>query len=181
MKISKSVIISYMFLLLIVCLQILFLIPLVQDLYLDVDVRNFKENSWKYTLVFFIAVVLVVGFYALKRNVLNKGFALNAAMLLFLLYFVGKSPINNLLLYLNSKVNVSYITKTYTVSRYDANKNLLIYDKKDEIISDSGLDKIDSIRLSKNQKSLFELNNKDTLNVGYKIGFLKVKFLDLDN
>ena len=41
----------------------------------------------------------------------------------------------------------------------------------------SELVKIDSMRLRQNQKSLFELREKDTVNVDYKMGFLKVKFL----
>ena len=117
--------------------------------------------------------------YAIKKKLLSRNFLINCSLIFVLITYCSKGLIDDLLLYLNTKINVENYTKNYVVLRYDPDKVFHIYDKKNEfIVFDEQLKKIDSIRMKKNLKSLYKLQNNDTLNIEYKVGLLKVKYLE---
>lgn len=179
MKISKSKVISFIVIGIIISIQIFFLAPYLKKIYFYDDVRNFEKNSWKYSLVLSSLIIIFMIVYAVKRKLLSRNFLINCSMFFVLFNFFSKGLTDDLLLYFNSKINVENYTKNYVVLRYDPNIVFHIYDKKNEfIVFDEQLKKIDSIRLKKNLKSLYKLQNNDTLNIEYKVGILKVKYLE---
>jgi hypothetical protein len=71
------------------------------------------------------------------------------------------------------------LEKEYVLQKYEQNKVFQLYDNKNEIIArKKELDRIDLGRKSKNLKSIYELNNNDTVIVKYQIGFLKTKYFE---
>ncbi|MFB3388469.1 hypothetical protein [Flavobacterium sp. LAR06] len=123
-----------------------------------------------------VVILIVIGF---KGKVVNRVFFLGTSILFLFTVFFSKRLTDDVLLYFNSKIKVEEISKDYVVLRNDENKVFHIYDKRSEFISfDDQLNKIDSLRIKSNLKSLYKLENNDTLQVHYKIGFLKVKYLE---
>ena len=178
MKLSKSKVLLFLILIVIFCYKHFYLKPILSKIYFDNDLRNFKENSWSYSFILPLVVLIVLIVYAKKRNLLNKSFVIYSMLYCSLLVLGVKGLTDDIFLYLNSKINVKNFTKNYTVIRYDPNKVFHLYDMKNEFIDFDKLKKFDSIRLHKNQKSLYKLNDKDTINVNFKKGFLNVKFLE---
>lgn len=149
-----------------------------KKLYFPEDIHNFKETSWKYSFILPLLIFIPISIYVVRKKMINKRFIFYGILMFFVNCFFFKNLTDNLLLYLNTKINVENYTKNYIVVRHDQNKVFHIYDNKNEFISFSNeLSKINIIRLKNNVKSLYELQYKDTLNVNYKVGFLKVKFL----
>lgn len=179
MKISKSKVITFIAIGIIISLQFFFFAPFLKQIYFYDDVRNFEKNSWKYSFVLSSLIIIFMIVYAIKKKLLSRNFLINCSLIFVLITYCSKGLIDDLLLYLNTKINVENYTKNYVVLRYDPNKVFHIYDKKNEfIVFDEQLKKIDSIRIKKNLKSLYKLQNNDTLNIEYKVGLLKVKYLE---
>ena len=179
MKISKSKLITYLIIAALIIFKIFFLNPFLKKIYFSDDIRDFEENSWEYSFILSSIVLVIAIIFALKRKLRNRKFFINCIIVFLLFALFTKGLTDDLLLYFNSKINIENYTKNYIVLRYDPNKVFHIYDKKNEfIVFDEQLKKIDSIRLKRNLKSLYKLQNNDTLNVEYKRGFLKVKYLE---
>ena len=179
MKISKSKLITYLIIAALIIFKIFFLNPFFKKIYFSDDIRDFEENSWEYSFILSSIVLVIAIIFALKRKLTNRKFFINCIIVFLLVALFTKGLTDDLLLYFNSKINIEKYTKNYIVLRYDPNKVFHIYDKKNEfIVFDEQLKKIDSIRLKRNLKSLYKLQNNDTLNVEYKRGFLKVKYLE---
>jgi hypothetical protein len=179
MKVSKSRLLTYLALGVIVTLNIFVLNPILKENYFRDDIFDFEENSWKYSIVICLVLFLIFTFFAFKKNQLNKKFLFHNLITVSLIAVFGKGLIDDALLYVNLKINVEKYTKSYVVKRYDLNKVFHIYDNKNEfIVFDEQLKKIDSLRMKRNLKSLYLLQNDDTLNVEYKKGLLNVKFLN---
>ena len=179
MKISKSKLITYYIIAALIIFKIFFLNPFLKKIYFSDDIRDFEENSWEYSFILSSIVLVIAIIFALKRKLTNRKFFINCIIVFLLVALFTKGLTDDLLLYFNSKINIENYTKNYIVLRYDPNKVFHIYDKKNEfIVFDEQLKKIDSIRLKRNLKSLYKLQNNDTLNVEYKRGFLKVKYLE---
>ena len=179
MKLSKSKVISFLIIIALFSFKIFFLNPFLKRIYFSDDIRNFEKNSWKYSLVLPSILLIIAIIFAIKRKLADRKFFINCIIVFLLITVFSKRLTDDLLLYFNSKINVENYTKNYIVLRYDPNKVFHIYDKKNEfIVFDEQLKKIDSVRLKRNLKSLYNLQNKDTLNVEYKVGMLKVKYLE---
>lgn len=179
MKLSKSTLVQYLIIGALIILQFFFLDPYIKEKYFYSDVDAFKNESWVYSFILpsiFAVIIIVIGF---KRKILNRTFLFGTSILFLFIAFFSKRLTDDILLYFNSKIKVEEINKDYVVLRNDENKVFHIYDKKSEFISfDDQLNKIDSLRIKSNLKSLYKLENYDTLQVHYKIGFLKVKYLE---
>ena len=159
--------------------RIFVIAPLIDEIYFSDDVSNFEESSWKYSFILASIIVTILLFYAVKRKLEKRKLFIYSIVLFFLITFSFKRSTDGLLLYFNSKIKVEKYTKNYVVIRYDPNKVFHIYDRNTEFITfDDQLSKINAIRLKRKLKSLYSLQNKDTLNIEYKIGFLKVKYLE---
>lgn len=178
MKLSKSKIIIFTLIVSLYTLQFFVYNTNSKKLYFLEDIHNFKETSWKYSFILPLLIFIPISIYALRKKMINKRSIFYGILMFFVSCFFFKNLTDNLLLYLNTKINIENYTKNYVVVRHDQNKVFHIYDNKNQFISFSNeLNKINTIRLKKNLKSLFKLQYKDTLNVNYKVGFLKVKFL----
>ncbi|WP_375181385.1 hypothetical protein [Chryseobacterium sp.] len=101
----------------ILLLQDFFLKPFVKDLYLNDDIKNFKEFSWKYTVFIFTILAGIIIFISRK----NITFSAVPSILLGLMifgsgfYFGFHSLVDNALLLINSKKKNTEINKTYEV------------------------------------------------------------------
>ncbi|MCL9810129.1 hypothetical protein [Flavobacterium luminosum] len=178
MRISKKKLIVYLIVTILICFNLFVLKPILKKNYFSEDILDFERNSWKYTIG--ISLVLLIAFtvYAFKKNILNLKFIIYNFIVVFVFSFFGKASIDHALLYANLKIETKKYTKSYVVIRYAPNKVFHIYDNKSEfIVFEEQLKKIDSIRIKKKLKSLYNLKNNDTLNVDYKTGILNVKFL----
>lgn len=178
MKISKYKLSAYLIVGIIISLNLFVIKPILKDNYFTDDVFDFKRNSWKYTIGISLIIFVVFTIFAFKKNKLNRNFIIFNLMSITLITFFGKGIIDGALLYANLKIKTEKYTKTYIVLRHDLNKVFHIYDNKTEfIVSDEQLKKIDAIRINNSLKSLYNLQNNDTLNINYKRGLLNVKFL----
>lgn len=179
MKLSKSTIIAYFVIGVLIILQFFFLDPYIKEKYFYIDVAAFKNESWSYSFILpsiLVVIFIIIGF---KRKIINRTFLFATSVLFLFSVFFSKRLTDDILLYFNSKIKIEKISKNYVVLRNDENKVFHIYDKKSEFISfDDQLNRIDSLRIKRNLKSLYKLENNDTLQVHYKIGFLKVKYLE---
>ena len=109
----------------------------------------------------------------IQKIVLGSGLFLSSTQ------WLTSSHIDLGLDFLNSKFNIECQTKVYHVVSDKTNKIFHIYEDRDEFITSSEqLNKIDSFRILKKHPSIYKLQNGDTLNVKYKIGLFKVKFLE---
>lgn len=178
MKTSHYNLFPYLILGLVIGLSFFVLKPAIKHNYFYADILYFERNSWKYTIGISLSTFVVLIFFAFKKNKLNKHVILSNFILVSLLALFGKSLIDETLLYANLKIKTEKITKNYVVLKHDSNKVFHIYDNKSEFIFfGDELNKIDYLRIINGLNSLYFLQNKDTLNVNYKRGFLNVKFL----
>lgn len=179
MKLSKSNLIVFLVVGILVVLQIFFLHPYIKGKYFYSDIDAFKKESWKYSFILpsmLFVIVIILGF---KNNMLNKTFLFSTFGLFLFVVFYSKRLTDDVLLCLNSQIKVEKFSKYYIVLRNDQNKVFHVYDNKNEFVfSEEFLNKIDSLRLKRNLKSLYTMQNNDTIRVTYKIGFLTLKFLE---
>ncbi len=169
----------YLIIGIIVALQVFYLDPYVKGKYFYSDIDAFKKESCKYSFVLPSILFIIFLIIGLKKNVINKTFFFSIFVVFLFVVISSKRLTDNVLLYFNSKTKAEKISKNYVVLRNDENKVFHIYDNKKEfILSEDLLNKIDSIRLKRKLKSLYKLRNNDTLKIEYKIGFLNVKYLE---
>lgn len=179
MKISKYRIVTYLVFITIFCTHIFLLNPFINEKYFDIDVRNFKDVSWKFSLLLPIALLIFFLVYGYKKKIISIGYTFSILLLATLFGFFFKSITDDFLLFLNSKINIESHTKVYHVVSDNTNKIFHIYENRNEFItSPEQLNKIDSLRILKNNPSLYKLQNGDTLNVEFKLGLFNVKFLE---
>ena len=183
MRISKSRIIYTIFFGAIFCFDWFIMKPHVNEKYLTRDRWNFEFDSWKYTLISVIIVYLFFVSYSLfssikssKKSIFHYIFLLIPTLLFV---FVLDFFIERTALYLNTMFDNDILEKEYVLQKYEQNKVFQLYDNKNEIITGKKeLDRIDLGRKSKNLKSIYELNNNDTIIVKYQIGFPKTKYFE---
>ncbi|NHM04764.1 hypothetical protein [Flavobacterium celericrescens] len=179
MKISKNRIVAYIVLIAIFCTHIFILRPYIKEKYFDIDIRNFKEISWKYSLLFLSVLLISFLIYGYRKKIISVGYTFTMLLVVALFGFLFKSITDDFLLFLNSKINLENHTKGYHVVTDSSNKVFHIYENKNEFItSPEHLNKIDSLRILKKYPSLYKFKNGDTLNVEYKLGLFNVKFLE---
>lgn len=177
MRIPKSRILFYLLITLIFLFDLLILKKIVDEKYFYEDIHNFKDASWKYTLILFLILFSFFVIYMLKKRLLTKVNFFFGLLLIGIFAYSLKNLNDDFLLYLNAKIDSDQMLETYTVVRHDPNKVFHIYDDKNEfIVFNDNLKKIDSLRKVRKLKSLFALQNKDTIKVSYKKGFLNIKY-----
>lgn len=180
MKYSKK------FVLLIIVLITIFLFdffeirPLIKQMYLENDVKNFKEGSIIYRIIIITCIILLFFFVQLKRLGITQtpGILIYAVFLWFSLFLATKNIPDNILLYINSKTEKVKITKTYTVISNIDPKVFWLDEKSASIHSENELRIIDNMRTSKKLKSIYTYNNRDTIKVNFKKGLIKVNYLN---
>ena len=178
MRISRKKLIVYLIVGILISVDFFILKPILKENYFSDDIFDFEKNSWKYTIGISLFLFALSVVYAFKKNILNLNFIIYNFIVVSLFAFFGKALIDDALLYANLKIETKKYIKSYVVLRYDPNKVFHIYDNKSEfIVVEEQLKKIDSIRIRKRLKSLYRLQNNDTLNVDYKTGLLNIKFL----
>ncbi len=179
MKISKYRILAYSVFITILCIHIFLLRPYVKEKYFDIDIRNFKDISWKFSLLLPFVVFVIFIVYGFRKKIINIVYIFSVLLVSTLFGFFFKSITDDFLLFLNSKINLESHIKTYHVVSDDTNKIFHIYENSNEFITyPEQLDKIDSLRIVKKYPSLYKLKKGDTLKVAYKKGLFDVKFLE---
>lgn len=151
MKYSKK------FILLIIVLITIFLFdffeirPIIKQIYLENDVKNFKESSIIYRIIVITFTILLFFFVQLKRLGISQtsGILIHAVFLWFTLFLTTKNIPDNILLYINSKTEKGKITKTYTVVSNMDPKVFWLDEKSASIHSEDELRIIDNRRTSK--------------------------------
>ena len=179
MKISKYRLVTYLVFIAIFCSHIFVLGPYIKEKYFHPDVHDFKEVSWKYSLQISFIVLILFFVYGYRKKIISIRYTFSILIVATLFGFFFKSITDDFLLFLNSKFNIECQTKVYHVVSDKTNKIFHIYEDRNEFITSSEeLNKIDSLRILKKHPSIYKLQNGDTLNVQYKIGLFKVKFLE---
>ncbi len=163
----------------ILLLQDFFLKPFVKDLYLNDDIKNFKEFSWKYTVFIFTILAGIIIFISRK----NITFSAVPLILLGLMifgsgfYFGFHSLVDNSLLLINSETKKTEIIKVYEVV-YHKGKKVFWLNNENSIHDKEDLQKINRYRISKGLKAIFNLQNNDTVKVRFNKGWLGVNYLE---
>lgn len=179
MKLSKSTLITYFIIGILILAQFFFLSPYVKGKYSYNDIQLFKKESWLYSFILPFLLFLFLIIIGWRKKMIVKTYGLYFFILFIFVSFYSKRLTDDILLYFNTKIKVEKISKDYIVSRNDENKVFHLYDNKSEfILSNELLNKIDSLRFKRNLKSLYQLKNNDIIKVEYEIGFLKVKYLE---
>lgn len=178
-KISGFRIANLLFWTALIVLNVFYFKPIISDKYLLADVLTFKSESWKYSLVvFFVIVILVLGYgyktYKEKLKFFN--ICLLVVLSLFLSYLL-KNITDNFLLFLNSKLEAKEVVVVYKVIENKENKVFSLYDNKNFINSENQLNKINKYRNDNKIKSVFEYKNNDTIHVSFNKGLFGVNFM----
>lgn len=163
----------------ILLLQDFFLKPFVKDLYLNDDIKNFKEFSWKYTVFIFTIPAGIIIFISRKSITLSAVPLILLGLMIFGsgFYFGFHSLVDNALLLINSKTKNTEINKTYEVI-HDKEKKVFWLNNENSIHDKEDLQKINRYRVSKGLKSIFDLQNNDTVKVTFNKGWFDVNYLE---
>jgi hypothetical protein len=179
MKISKYRLVTFSVFIAIFCYHIFVLGPYIKEKYFHSDVRNFKEVSWKFSLLISFIVLILFFVYGYRKKIISIRYTFSIVIIATLFGFFFKSITDDFLLFLNSKCNIVSQTKVYHIVSDKTNGIFHIHEDKNEFITSlEQLNKIDSLRILKKYPTIYKLQNGDTLNVQYKIGLFKVKFLE---
>lgn len=188
MKISKSNIVIFIVVTGIILFQIIVLEPFIKKTYQFYEISKFTDTSWKYSLIIFIAVfILLVGilFFVRKREYKKIKFFELAYLffIIFLMCFIFfKRLTDYTLLYFNQKNIKSEYQKTFNIVENSIRKNdhnsIYLFNGEQGIISDVYILKhINNQRVKNNLKPIFELKNKDTIELKFCKGYFDVEFL----
>jgi hypothetical protein len=179
-KISRFSVLSFIFWSSLMLINFFYFQPFVDNTYFHSDVLFFKNDSWKYSIIVFILILIVFVVYGFKTNMIKIriwNFAL-LALISFFLSSLLKNFTDNFLLYINKKISHKSILIVYKVIENKENEVFELYDYKNFITYKEELDKINNQRINNNLKSVYDYKNNDTLQVSFNYGFLKVKYLE---
>ncbi|MDN4012789.1 hypothetical protein QX233_09975 [Chryseobacterium gambrini] len=163
----------------ILLLQDFFLKPFVKNLYLSDDIKNFKEFSWKYTVSAIIILAGIIIFIS-KKNVKPSSIPLILLALIVFgsgFYFAFHSLVDNSLLLINSETKKTEIIKVYEVV-YHKGKKVFWLNNENSIHDKEDLQKINHYKVSKGLKSIFDLQNNDTVEVTFNKGWFDIDYLE---
>jgi len=183
MKITKSNIIYTVIFIAIFCVDLFVMKPYVDEKYLYRDLWDFELDSLQYTIISAFIICLSLILYRVISSIkLNKkSIPVYIILLIQTVFFilVFDSLIERSALYFNTLFIKENLKKEYVLQKHKDNKAFILFDNKNEIITGiRTLERIDLERKSKKLKSIYKLNNNDTIIINYKIGFLKTKFLE---
>jgi hypothetical protein len=81
-------------------METFFLKPFIKDHYLDQDLTNFKDYSWKYLIAITVFVAIVLAFFIKPKKIFQIiGLFIYSAVLVFLAF---KTILINIILYINT-------------------------------------------------------------------------------
>ena len=89
MKISKSKVITFIAIGIIISLQFFFFAPFLKQIYFYDDVRNFEKNSWKYSFVLSSLIIIFMIVYAIKKKLLSRRNFFTRRLSNIFLFFYG--------------------------------------------------------------------------------------------
>lgn len=156
MKYPKKFILLIIVLITILLFDFFEIRPLIKQIYLENDVKHFKESSIIYRIIVITCIILLFIFVQLKRLGITQtpGLLIYAVFFWFTLFLATKNLPDNILLYINSKTEKGKITKTYTVVSNIEPKVFWLDEKSASIHSEDELRIIDNTRTSKKLKSI---------------------------
>ncbi|MDV7696204.1 hypothetical protein N6B72_04635 [Chryseobacterium soli] len=158
-------------------METFFLKPFIKDHYLDQDLTNFKDGSWKYLIAITVLLTIVLTI-CLKVKTISH-FITTCIFSTVFIFFVLRTVLISIMLYINTQTEKSQITNTYKVIRYKEMKIFwLNSDKKNSINDNDKIKLIDKRRKEKGQKSLFEYKMNDTIQVKLKKGVFNVNYIE---
>jgi hypothetical protein len=178
-KISRFKVFSFMFLAALFLLNIFYLDPIIKSKYLDSEIRVFKNNSWKYSIIFSIIIL----FFFIRYNYkIHKGKLKiwNTSLFVLVSFFLSyllKNVTDDLLLYINTIANSKDVVVVYKVIENKENKVFDLYNNKDFITLRDELHKINNYRIKSKNKSVYEYKNRDTIHVKFNRGIIGVNYI----
>ncbi|WBV57793.1 hypothetical protein PFY10_04955 [Chryseobacterium daecheongense] len=176
-KTSTSQIVFFSVFLIIFFVHNFVLQPMIRETYLSSDLKNFEESSWKYTVIVFFALLSLMFFLTIKSKIKDLSNLPIAIFVLGLSCFAGlHRPINDLLLYINMKVEKGRNSKEYKVVNHQDYKTFWL-NGKTSIHDNNDLNKVNTFRLKKKLKPIFEMNTNDTVLVPLRRGLINIDYL----
>lgn len=161
----------------VMCINSFFLKSIIKDHYLDQDLTNFKDYSWKYLIVITVVLIIVLAI-CLKVKTVSHFINICISSTVFV-FFVFRPILINIILLINIHTEKSQITHTYEVISYKEMKTFwLNSDKTKSINDDDEIKLIDKRRKAKGQKSLFEYKMNDTIQVKFRKGVFNVNYIE---
>lgn len=178
-KLSTFQILNFVFWTVLVLVNMFYFKPIIQNKYLDADVRAFKDVSWKYSIIVFVIILFAFAGYNYKVNkeklkIKSVGLFI---LLAFFLSFILKNITDNFLLFINTKIDCKNTIIVYKVIENKENGVYELYDNKNFISNEDELNKIDKNRIGNKSKSILEYKNNDTVLVEFNKGLLGVIFI----
>ncbi|MCL9805509.1 hypothetical protein NAT51_08245 [Flavobacterium amniphilum] len=155
--------------------------PFIEKPYLDNDIRSFENGTWIYTITLCVVLYLMAVIFFLKTKEITDRLYVFLAPFAFFFFssFFIKGMLDKGMLLFNTTTGNQYVTESYSVVKTkEIECPYLLHNIETLIGNEEELEKIDAIRKRKKQKSLFLLQNQDTVNVIYKTGFFNVKYLE---
>lgn len=177
-KISKTQIISFIIFIIIFSIYDFVLKPIIRERYLYADLENFENGSWKYTIIIFIILLIIMLFAIIKSKIKDLSNLPIVILVLGGVCFIGlRHPINDLLLFVNIQTGKEKITRKYEVVNHKEQSVFWLDANENSIHDNNDLDKVNKYRVEKNLKSVFEMKNKDTIVVLFKRGIMDINYL----
>ncbi|WP_261512452.1 hypothetical protein [Chryseobacterium paludis] len=177
-NISKSQIIFFIILITFFSVYSFILKPIIRERYLYADLKNFEDGSWKYTIITFFILLIIILFAIIKSKTKDLSNLPIVILVLGLSWFMGlHHPINYILLFVNIQTGKEKITRKYEVVNHKEHQVFWLHADKNSIHDDQDFDKVNTYRVKKNLKSVFELKNNDTIIVNFKKGIMDVNYL----
>ncbi|PIF46143.1 hypothetical protein CLU96_3162 [Chryseobacterium sp. 52] len=174
---SKPFVLFCIIMILIFCFDGFYLKPIIKDHYLDMDLKSFKNDFWKYQLL--IAALLAIVFILFMK--IRKLLQMIPVILcsLFFVFMGFKTFFSDIALYINYQTEKKQITKTYTVINHKETKVFWLYAGEVSSIHDyKEIQLTDQKRKANGLKSLFNYNYGDTVQITFKKGIFKVNYMD---
>lgn len=158
------------------CFDSFVLQPFLKDHYLEQDLRNFKDNSWKYILITFAIIIVVAAIFARVRKIsefIAVCFISGAIILGF------KSIFTRIFLFINTETEHSRMIQTYEIINHKEPQVLwLDAGEKKSIHDHNEIELIDKKRKSLGLQSISQHKTNDTVHVIYKKGIFNVNYID---
>lgn len=177
-KISKSQIVFLAILISLFSIYSFILKPIIRERYLDSDLKNFEDDSWKYTIITFIILLIIILFAIIKSKTKDLSNLPIVILVLGWVCFMGlHHPINYVLLFVNIQTGKEKITRKYEVVNHKEYSVFWLNANKNSIHDDQDLNKVNTYRVKKNLKSVFEMKNNDTIVVPFKKGIMDINYL----
>ncbi|ASK29557.1 hypothetical protein CEY12_05305 [Chryseobacterium sp. T16E-39] len=177
-KISKSQIVFFSILIILFSIYSFILKPIIKERYLHSDLKNFEDGSWKYTIITFSILLIIMFFAIIKSKTKDLSNLPVGILVLGLVCFAGlHHPVNYVLLFVNIKTGKEKIVRKYEIVNHKEQSVFWLDANENSIHDNSDLDRINKCRAEKNLKSVFEMKNKDNIIIRFKKGIMDINYL----